>query len=59
MKKYASKRGDNGIKLLSGKGIDGYMYEVKIMGKGGAYRLLGNLVGPDSFVWEILKKTHH
>ena len=42
MGKQATKEGTMGIKKLSGKGIKGFMYEVKVMGKGGAYRLLGN-----------------
>jgi len=35
-------RGEEGIKRLAGKGIDGYSYELKILGRFGKYRLLGN-----------------
>ena len=31
--KHAGKHGASGIKKLSGKGIKGFMYEVKIIGK--------------------------
>ena len=34
MVKQATKEGTMGIKKLSGKGIKGFMYEVKVMGKG-------------------------
>ena len=57
--KYASKQGENGIKKLSGKGIKGYMYEVKVIGKkGGAYRLLGNKTSDGKIFWEVFEKTH-
>lgn len=58
MGKYASKRGENGIKKLSGSGIKGYKYEVKIIGKGGAYRLLGNRTNSGEIFWEVFEKTH-
>lgn len=53
------KKGANGIKKLSGNGIKGYMYEVKIIDKnGGAYRLLGNKTSDGEFFWEVFGKTH-
>lgn len=45
-------------KKLSGKGIKGFMYEVKVMGKGGAYRLLGNKTENGEIFWEVFEKTH-
>ena len=56
--KYARKKGDNGIKYLGNNGIKGYKYEVKIMGKGGAYRLLGNRTESGEIFWEVFEKTH-
>ena len=56
--KYARKKGDNGIKYLENNGIKGYKYEVKIMGKGGAYRLLGNRTESGEIFWEVFEKTH-
>lgn len=56
--KYAGKQGTNGIKKLSGKGIKGFMYEVKVKGAGGAYRLLGNKTESGEIFWEIFEKTH-
>lgn len=56
--KYAGKQGANGIKKLSGKGIKGFMYEVKVMGVGGAYRLLGNKTASGEIFWEIFEKIH-
>ena len=58
MTKYASKQGANGIKKLSGTGIKGFMYEVKVMGKGGAYRLLGNMMDNGEIFWEVFERTH-
>ncbi|MEN6314095.1 MAG: RHS repeat-associated core domain-containing protein [Clostridiaceae bacterium] len=58
MTKYAGKQGANGIKKLTGKGIKGFMYEVKIKGVGGAYRLLGNKNDIGEIIWEIFEKTH-
>ena len=59
MAKFARKQGDNGIKELKGNGIRGFMWEVKIKGKGGAFRLLGN-VSKDTgeIIWEVFEKTH-
>ena|GEM_PF-5335094 len=34
------------------------MYELKIKGDGGAYRLLGDIIGPDEFMWVKFVKTH-
>ena len=56
--KYAGKQGANGIKKLSGNGIDGFMYEVKVKGAGGTYRLLGNKTESGEIFWEVFKKTH-
>ena len=56
--KYAGKQGASGIKKLSGKGIKGFMYEVKIIGKNGAYRLLGNKNELGEIIWEVFEKTH-
>ena len=58
MGKQATKEGTMGIKKLSGKGIKGFMYEVKVMGKGGAYRLLGNKTENGEIFWEVFEKTH-
>ena len=58
MVKQATKEGTMGIKKLSGKGIKGFMYEVKVMGKGGAYRLLGNKTENGEIFWEVFEKTH-
>ncbi len=56
--KYAGKQGTNGIKKLSGNGIKGFMYEVKVKGAGGVYRLLGNKTKSGEILWEIFEKTH-
>ena len=56
--KYAGKQGENGIKKLSGKGIKGFMYEVKVKGAGGTYRLLGNKTKSGEIFWEVFEKTH-
>jgi hypothetical protein len=56
--KYAGKQGANGIKKLSGKGIKGFMYEVKVKGVGGAYRLLGNKLESGDIFWEVFEKIH-
>lgn len=56
--KYASKKGASGIKKLSGQGIKGFMYEVKVIGKEGAYRLLGNKTEAGDILWEVFEKTH-
>lgn len=56
--KYAGESGENGIKHLSGNGIGGYMWECKVVGAGGAYRLLGNINDEGEIVWEVFKKTH-
>ena len=58
MGKQATKEGTMGIKKLSGEGIKGFMYEVKVMGKGGAYRLLGNKTENGEIFWEVFEKTH-
>lgn len=58
MGKQATKEGSMGIKKLSGKGIKGFMYEVKVKGKGGAYRLLGNKTENGEIFWEVFEKTH-
>lgn len=51
--------GANGIKKLKGNGIDGYMYEVKIKGSYGGWRLLGNMDEKTGhIVFEVLKNTH-
>ena len=57
--KQAGKTGANGIKKLSGKGIKGYMYEAKVVGKTlGSYRLLGNINEAGEIIWEAFVKTH-
>jgi len=56
--KYAGKQGENGIKKLSGKGIKGFMYEVKVKGAGGTYRLLGNKTKSGEIFGEVFEKTH-
>ena len=56
--KYAGAQGTNGIKKLQGSGIKGYMYEVKVKGVGGAYRLLGNKTESGEILWELFEKTH-
>ncbi len=58
MTKYARSQGDNGVKELGGSGIKGYMWEVKIKGKGGAYRLLGNKDDKGEIFWEVFERTH-
>ena len=58
MGKQATKEGTMGIKKLSGKGIKGFMYDVKAKGKGGAYRLLGNKTENGEIFWEVFEKTH-
>ena len=58
MTKYAGKQGTNGIKKLQGKGIKGFMYEVKIKGAGGTFRLLGNKTKSGEIFWEVFEKTH-
>ena len=58
MGKQATKEGTMGIKKLSGKGIKGFMYNVKVKGKGGAYRLLGNKTENGEIFWEVFEKTH-
>ncbi|MPM37342.1 hypothetical protein SDC9_83952 [bioreactor metagenome] len=59
MTKFAGKAGRNGIKKLEGKGIKGFMYEVKVISKSGAYRLLGNKAKTGEIIWEVFEKTHH
>ncbi len=56
--KYAGAQGTNGIKKLQGSGIKGFMYEVKVKGVGGAYRLLGNKTESGEILWELFEKTH-
>ena len=56
--KYAGKQGASGIKKLQGNGIKGFMYEVKINGAGGNYRLLGNKTSSGEIFGEIFEKTH-
>lgn len=56
--KYAGKQGANDIKKLSGNGIEGFMYEVKVKGAVGTYRLLGNKTESGEIFWEVFKKTH-
>ena len=58
MGKQATKEGTMGIKKLSGKGIKGFMYDVKVMGKRGAYRLLGNKTENGEIFCEVFEKTH-
>lgn len=58
MNKIARSQKDNGIKFLKGNGIKGFKYEVKIKGKGGAYRLLGNRTENGEIYWEVFEKTH-
>jgi hypothetical protein len=36
-------QGESGIKVLSGNGIKGYMYEIKLTGPNSHYRALGNM----------------
>lgn len=58
-KGFVGAEGMNGIKRLSGNGIKGYMYEVKIKGKGGAYRLLGDYDEKTGhYIWREFEKTH-
>ena len=58
--KFAAKKGENGIKKLSGKGIKGCTHEVKVIGKKeGAYRLLGKENENGELIWEFFEKTHH
>ena len=40
--KVSRAKGVAGIKQLSGKGINGHMFELKLTGKFGANRLLGD-----------------
>ncbi len=56
--KYAGAQGSNGIKKLKGAGIKGFTYEVKVKGKNGAYRLLGNKTENGEIFWEVFEKTH-
>lgn len=51
--------GLNGIKALKGDGIKGYHYEVKIKGKAGSWRLLGNMDQKTGhIIFEVLEDTH-
>ncbi len=34
------------------------MYEVKVKGAGGTYRLLGNKTKSGEIFWEVFEKTH-
>ena len=56
--KKAAKKGSNGVKKLAGKGIKGFMYEAKVVGKEGAYRLLGNIDDTGNIIWEVFEKVH-
>jgi len=64
---HVAAKGMEGIKRLKGSGIDGYLYELKLLGENGGYRLLGNTstyinqAGKEIEVilFETLKKTHH
>ncbi len=60
MKKgFVGESGANGIKQLKGNGIDGYMYEIKIKGKAGSWRLLGNYDEKTGhIIFDKLKDTH-
>lgn len=58
MTQYAASYGTNGIKKLKGAGIKGFMYEVKVKGVAGAYRLLGNKTATGEIFWEVFEKTH-
>ena len=51
-------KGSNGVKKLAGKGIKGFMYEAKVVGKEGAYRLLGNIDDTGNIIWEVFEKVH-
>lgn len=56
--KKAAKKGSNGVKKLAGKGIKGFMYEAKVVGKEGAYRLLGNIDDTGNIIWEVFEEVH-
>ena len=58
MTKFARSAGDSGVKELKGNGIKGFMWEVKIKGEVGAYRLLGNKNDAGEILWEVFEKTH-
>lgn len=34
------------------------MYEAKVVGKEGAYRLLGNIDDTGNIIWEVFEKVH-
>ena len=53
--KVARSQVDNGIKKLKGAGIKGFEYEVKVKGKGGTYRLLGNMTENGEILWNIFQ----
>ena len=49
--------GVSGVKKLSGNGIDGYLWEVKMVGRNGATRVLGNMDESGRLVFEkVIKK---
>ena len=59
-KGFVGAKGENGIKVLTGKGIEVggkyYKYEIKVLSKGmGHYRVLGNMDDSGRIIFEVFK----